>query len=520
MQVATAAAWGRRTSEQLAILLGVAVFVYLLGFPRVLGQADESVVLYGAKRLLQGQALYKDFFEFITPASFYFFAGLFGLTGPSLLAARIAMAVANSISCVLLFRLVRHVAGVPEAVAAVAIFAVSCLPVWPYASPHWLSTTLCLATASVVLSEPWQRGSSASPMWAGALVGLTFCTHQHRGVFLGLWAIASAAILARSARTGDRWPRCRRETAWMAIGALAAAAPILGYSVWRASLKEVIGAVLFFVVRNYYPFVHGSSLSGKMPWAGVAFLAAGDVPYAWMSVLRSFPAILVLEAVALGWRLRQQWGCAEAVRACCLLLAVMMSLSICYLPDYIHVAFIAPFGLIVAARLVYQLRTLPVWRFPILNLVPALGFAFVLLASGRKGWANMQYAWSLAPERFDSAVGTLYGDASSRQLLRAVQQVLQLSPSQRKTLYSYPADAWLYLAAPADNPSPFAVLVPRYNSPEQFQETIAALQARPPDCVVVNVGMRQEDPVLRSQAGRYKRLNRVGWYDIYVRTDQ
>src|SRR5262249_17828744 len=46
----------------LGSLVGVVAFTYLLAFPRALGRSDESIVLYGAVRVLQGQVLYQDFF--------------------------------------------------------------------------------------------------------------------------------------------------------------------------------------------------------------------------------------------------------------------------------------------------------------------------------------------------------------------------------------------------------------------------------------------------------------------------
>ena len=52
MQIAFRAAATRALDDR-SWLVGAAVCGYLLAFPRVLGGADESVVLYGAKRILQ-----------------------------------------------------------------------------------------------------------------------------------------------------------------------------------------------------------------------------------------------------------------------------------------------------------------------------------------------------------------------------------------------------------------------------------------------------------------------------------
>lgn len=516
---AVSRATATRALDALGWLLGTAVFAYLLAFPRVLGRADESIILDGARRVLQGQVLYKDFFEFITPGSFYLFAALFAATGPSLLAARVAMAAANSVSCVALYQLARRGAAAPEACVAVVLFATTCLPIWPYASPHWLSTTLCLATAAVLLSERWEKATWVRPAVVGALAGLTFCMQQHRGVFLGLWVASVIVAVVYLAPAGDRWRRCRRQLAWVAAGWFAVTVTVLSYSAWRASIGQVMYATFTFVFDNYYRTVHGTQIAGRTTWAGVCLLCGGFLPYAWWQMLRSFPAVLLVEALTLAWAVWRHGGRSEVIRGCMLLLAVLMSLSILYYPDFIHVAFIAPFALIVAARLAHAARSMLFWqRWRLLQVVPGLALAAGVLAGARKGWTNLDYAWVQAPERFESAVGTLHGTAADRQLLEGVRQVLSQDPSDHKTLFSYPADAWLYLAAPADNPTPFALMYPGFNSPEQFQEAIDALQKRPADCLVVNVGLVHEsDPVVQFQVGRYQRRATVGVYEIYAR---
>jgi hypothetical protein len=515
---AASRAQGLRAFDALGWLLGAAVCGYLLAFPRVLGRSDESVVLYGAKRVLQGQALYKDFFEFITPVSFYFFAAVFAVTGPSLLAARVAMAVINAASCVLVFRLARRVAGPPEAALAAGMFGVTCVPAWLYASPHWLSTMLCLATAAAVLGDGFEAAPRRQAAVAGALAGLTFCVQQQRGVFLGVWVVAAMLILTYAAPAGSLRRRVLPPLAWMLGAWVAVTLTILGYSAWRASVGALLQATVGFVFKQYYPAVHGTDVAGSVSWAGVCALCGAWLPYAWRPLLRGVPVLLVAEVVALAWGFRRRCERAMLVRACVVLLAGLMAASILYYPDFIHVAFIAPFALIVAARLARGMWTWLPQHTWWARLVPQLVMAMLVLATLRKAWANIELAWAQAPEQFDSAVGTLRGTAADRQLLEAVQRVLDGAPSQRHTLYSYPADAWLYLAVPGDNPTRFAILQRGYNAAEHFNDALAALEKSPPDCLVINVGMlRADDPVIAFERDRYRRVATVGFYEVYDR---
>ena len=85
--------------------------LYWTALPHSLGPADESVHLYEAKRVLDGEVLYRDVFNFITPGWFYLMAALFWLFGTSIETARIAMAVIHGATTVLVYftgRRLRH----------------------------------------------------------------------------------------------------------------------------------------------------------------------------------------------------------------------------------------------------------------------------------------------------------------------------------------------------------------------------------------------------------------------------
>ena len=53
-------------------IVGLLSASYQLAFPLVIGRADESVLLVGATRIMAGDVIYRDFFEFLTPLGFYF----------------------------------------------------------------------------------------------------------------------------------------------------------------------------------------------------------------------------------------------------------------------------------------------------------------------------------------------------------------------------------------------------------------------------------------------------------------
>ena len=87
----------------LALLIFAGTVLYLSWLPRNLTAADESIHLYEAKRILDGEVLYRDVFEMITPGFMYLMALLFRLFGTDFATARIAQAVLHGIAAVALY---------------------------------------------------------------------------------------------------------------------------------------------------------------------------------------------------------------------------------------------------------------------------------------------------------------------------------------------------------------------------------------------------------------------------------
>ena len=72
-------------------------------------EPDEGIVLQGAQRILAGQVLYRDFFSFYTPGSYYALALVFRIFGSSLAVARTALALTGGILSVVSYLLARRV---------------------------------------------------------------------------------------------------------------------------------------------------------------------------------------------------------------------------------------------------------------------------------------------------------------------------------------------------------------------------------------------------------------------------
>lgn len=489
-------------------------FAYFLTYPLAIGRADESHLLYGAKRVLQGQVIYRDFFEILTPLSYYLFAGIYRVAGTTLRAARVGIAVIEAVGCAALFHLARRVASALEATLAVALFTCICIPTWPYASPHWISTTLALLVAAVLLAVRWQRSVRARPLVAGVLAGAALCVQQQRGVFLAAWVPLALFVLSFSLPSPGRWRTLGREVAWAAGAGAAVVLGVLGYAAWASSLTSIVDMLYRLPVNNYASVVSRvNRWAAELPLTGIFRTAA------WQPVLlRVSPLFVVCEGalLLLGARCPQPRSGLE--RACLVLLAALMMLSVWYLPDFIHVSFILPFLLIPGASLLHRLRVVPLWdRVPAGRHALTVGVALLSLAVVGQGAANVVSAYERAPERLATAFGALRVDADSARVFRAVRTHLVREPDGRTLLYSYPDDAWLYLALPADDATRYSVLLPKMFPAEDIEEAAAVLRARRPGTVLVVPF--QMGPVGTALEGGYDVVEEVGPYRIFVRRE-
>src|SRR5215471_2714227 len=154
---------GSRAPILVGWALGLACFVYLMALPPTLNTADESFILYEAKRVYQGQALYRDFFDFLTPGAFYLYALAYAVGGVSITSARTATSLLHALSVACTYFLALDVASMGEAILAGLLVVVICVPVWNMASHNWIATAFGLASAAVLLSTRWRDSARGRP---------------------------------------------------------------------------------------------------------------------------------------------------------------------------------------------------------------------------------------------------------------------------------------------------------------------------------------------------------------------
>jgi 4-amino-4-deoxy-L-arabinose transferase-like glycosyltransferase len=177
-----------RAERYISALMFLASIAYLCLFRRYTTiEPDEGIILEGAQRILNGQVLYRDFFSFYTPGSYYWTVLLFKVFGDSFLVARTAMAVMGGIVAAICYLLSRRVCSRKVAVIVTALITLTALPYRFLVLHNWDSTLLACITlyCAVRLSES-RKGTWAVSLGSCASLTLLFEQSKGAGLCLGL----------------------------------------------------------------------------------------------------------------------------------------------------------------------------------------------------------------------------------------------------------------------------------------------------------------------------------------------
>src|SRR5262245_10897512 len=226
------------------LFVGSIVFVLCLPFMRsIFGLGDEGVLLHGAERLLRGERLYVDFFEFLPPGGFLIVEAWFAITGIWMWSARLlAILTITGIAC-FIYLACRRASGHAPASAFVAIgWAVMSQGAWTQISHHWFTTLFSMVAAWAVLAslgKPQRR--QWQPLVAGLAAGAAAMVTPTRG--------ALAMLAAAAGFAGSR--RHRTVLIAFALGGALVPLSVLAYVIGQGALAAAFNDVIVFSATRY-----------------------------------------------------------------------------------------------------------------------------------------------------------------------------------------------------------------------------------------------------------------------------
>ena len=429
-----------------ALLSGLSCFPFLRS---VFSLGDEGALLQGADRLLRGERLYRDFFEFLPPGGFFLTAGWFGLTNVSLFSARVlATFTFIGIACVLYCVALRVSRNTLASAVAVAVFVVTSQGEWMQVSHHWFTTLFCMSA------------------FFGVLVWID--THRLSWVILAGLAGGAATMI-----TPTR-------------GALALMAGLLALTDGRrfnaTALTHYVGAAAvlpaLFMVYLAFQGALGPAFDSVIVYPALHYANIQSVPYGFGADSQNMPlnfifpvaAFLAMVDFACDWR----GAIRDRTLHVCAAFALAAFAGLWVRPDTVHIAFAAP--LVLPLILYSGRRFLSV--FPIrLAIITAVVFAMTLPTAMLliKAYLVIQTPVIETPR---GGVKIFREDAKS-----IIRRVADLPVDN--TVFYYPYDPILAFLTARGHPSKLDIFVPNYTTPNQFEEECRAV-IRSADWVVVD----------------------------------
>ena len=432
------------------------VWIWWLAGARLVWINDEGIYLDGARRLLAGQALYRDVFVLTGPGAFWNLAVVFRLAGETLAAAR--------------------------AVLAVDIAVLAACMYWLAAKLHsrtlgWWLTWFFLAllsrdAGSLTVNHRWDSA-------AMAVLGVTLLfegvASQRRTLY---WAAGAAAAYA----------------AWITPPVLLILAPILLWSFaerrWQgvrdvctgilavSTLAGVALAVNGSLVPMIHQFVWTTSQYGKanrFPYGGIiggypAIFKDADGIEWWLRAVIVFfialPAVAPLVAVVTWVVQRRLWKTPLTWVVLCMI-ALVLSAS----PrlDVAHLLFAAPLAYVTAGVGLARLSP-PGTRGP---LVMALSLvACVMLWSG--------VSIRLRTQPFESRMGKVWGEPTELALVQELEKAVPPGSS----FFAFPYLPMSYFLTRGVNPTIYSFLQPGMMADSDEDRAWNALRAQPPATIL------------------------------------
>lgn len=232
------------------LVLASSLYLYSFAFfppflPVFSGQSDCDIYLAHAQRMLDGQLIYRDFFEFLTPGATLVDLLFFKLFGPRPWIPNVLIVILGVgfvwVGVAISRKLMRPgIAWLPS-----ALFLVDVRYYLSDPGHHWYSSLAAMAGIASLI----QRRTPMRIAAAGCFCGLSSCFTQTKG----LVAVFGFAVFLwwdrRQRQTGRR--ELFKNIAWLAGGFAAVLLLVNGYFIWKAGPERFFWCTIVYVLKYY-----------------------------------------------------------------------------------------------------------------------------------------------------------------------------------------------------------------------------------------------------------------------------
>ena len=439
----------------------VSIGLFWLHGNRLIFSNDEGIILNAASRMLHGETLYRDFFGYMSPGSYWLQEGAFRLFGESLRAGRVMVIFDFAVECAILFWLTARLAGKKAGFAAAVLFFAfqATSPEFLLAQHRMDSATLSLASIALCLVGQQRRQAWCWVVAGILIVGASVCTPS-----IALLAPATLVWL-----WADR--PYRNFLIPYIIGLCAGSAAIAAALLTSGSLVPFINQMIW--LRRNYSVVNSMPYGSMMGGYATALGAATGMDRLIRSLAVfcvALPAVLPVVALV-AWsvlmllrRAERQWAAKNSIPYLLVCMVIYVG-STCPRADVAHLAFVAV--LPAALTAVWIARYTPrVLTACLLGFLVAWAGAFLTATASR-----------LRSEvTVVTSVGALRATPSDAQAVG----VLLKSVHPQDALYVHPYNPLLYFLTQGRNPTRYSYLSPGMMTHNEEVVALGALENSPP----------------------------------------
>jgi hypothetical protein len=208
--------------------------------------ADQVTLLFDARRMFDGQMIYRDFFQFTLPGTHVLYFGLFKIFGVRTWIPNVMLIVIGVSTMWLMILISRKVLPGKVAFLPAVLFLVVPFRSQFDATHHWYSTLAVMGALALIM----EARTPLRLAGAGALLGLSTCFTQTRGLPA---AVGVALFLVWEARRKG-WTSRRFWRSQLQLWGLFAAVLVgfNAYFAWQTGLGKFLSDTVLFGLR-YYP---------------------------------------------------------------------------------------------------------------------------------------------------------------------------------------------------------------------------------------------------------------------------
>lgn len=237
------------TLPVLTFLLVCLAFLYLQLFllPRtpLALPGDGTIFINNALRMLDGEVIYRDFFQLTTPGTELIYFICFKLFGASVTVYNVIVMLTGLALAALNVLIARRVISGWLSLLPALLLLTFQFRFERTGSHHWFSMLIVMAALAVII----ERRTVRRLLMAGALCGLATCFTQHRGV-MALAALAAFVVWEHRRMKSD-WRTLLKAEAWLISAFGVVAMTMLAYFISQAGLRRFIECTVIFPAKYY-----------------------------------------------------------------------------------------------------------------------------------------------------------------------------------------------------------------------------------------------------------------------------